>query len=208
MLGAGQPGGVLARRLVNLYLGLVLFGASLALMIESRLGLGPWDVFHQGLALRLGLSFGWVVIGVSVLVLLAWIPLRQRPGIGTVSNVILVGLAADASLTLLPSPQPLPARAALLVVGIVLNAVATGLYVGAGLGPGPRDGLMTGLAGRGMSIRSARTAIEICVLAGGWLLGGAVGVGTILYALCIGPLVHCLLPRLTVAVPQPTREAT
>ena len=189
---------MLVRRLLYLYPGLALFGASLALMVRSGLGLGPWDVFHQGLALRLDLSLGTVVIVVSVLVLLAWIPLRQRPGIGTVSNVILVGLATDAALALLPVPEALAARVSYLLAGILLNAVATGLYIGAGLGPGPRDGLMTGLAARGMSIRLARTMIEVSILAAGWLLGGTVGVGTVLYAFAIGPLVQVVLPRLTI----------
>lgn len=189
---------MLVRRLLHLYPGLVLFGVSLALMVRSGLGLGPWDVFHQGLALRLGLSLGTVVIAVSVLVLLAWIPLRQRPGIGTVSNVILVGLATDAALALLPEPEALAARISYLLAGVLLNAVATGLYIGAGLGPGPRDGLMTGLAARGMSIRLARTLIEVSVLVAGWLLGGTVGVGTVLYAFAIGPLVQIVLPRLTI----------
>lgn len=189
---------MLVRRLLHLYPGLVLFGVSLSLMVRSGLGLGPWDVFHQGLALRLGLSLGTVVIAVSVLVLLAWIPLRQRPGIGTVSNVILVGLATDAALALLPEPEALAARISYLLAGVLLNAVASGLYIGAGLGPGPRDGLMTGLAARGMSIRLARTLIEVSVLVAGWLLGGTVGVGTVLYAFAIGPLVQIVLPRLTI----------
>ncbi|MGH3320275.1 MAG: YczE/YyaS/YitT family protein [Streptosporangiaceae bacterium] len=189
-------------RLLNLYLGLVLFGVSLALMVSARLGLGPWDVFHQGLAERLGVPLGWVVIGVGVLVLVLWVPLRQRPGFGTVSNVVVVGLAVDGALAVLPEPRHLALRAAFLVTGVVANGVATGLYIGAGLGPGPRDGLMTGLAARGHSVRVVRTSIELSVLAIGWLLGGTVGVGTVLYAVSIGPLVHYLLPRLTV-VPYP-----
>jgi uncharacterized membrane protein YczE len=141
---------------------------------------------------------GTVAIVVGLVVLLLWIPLRQRPGLGTVSNVLLVGLTLDVALVLLPEPGPMPLRFGFLVVAIVLNAVATGLYIGAGLGPGPRDGLMTGLAARGHSVRFVRTAIELTVLAAGWLLGGTVGVGTALFALTIGPLVHVLLPRLTV----------
>lgn len=203
-----HPEGVLAHRLINLYVGLALFGASLALMVESHLGLGPWDVLHQGLALRLGLSLGSVVIGVSVLVLLAWIPLRQRPGVGTVSNVIVVGLAVDVVLVLLPSPVSIPVRTAYLLAGILLNAVATGLYIGARLGPGPRDGLMTGLAARGLSIRLARTTIELSVLAVGWLLGGEVGVGTVLYALTIGPLVQVFLSRLTIPIASPIKKVS
>jgi uncharacterized membrane protein YczE len=189
----------LALRLVNLFAGLVLFGASLALMLRSGLGLGPWDVLHQGLAGRTGLPIGQVVIGVAVVVLLLWFPLRQRPGFGTVSNVIVVGLAVDGTLAVLPQPHQLAVRTAYLVLGILANAVATGLYIGAGLGPGPRDGLMTGFARRGHSIRLVRTLIELSVLAIGWLLGGTVGVGTLLYAVTIGPLVGVLLPRLTIS---------
>lgn len=167
-------------------------------MIRARLGLDSWDVFHQGIARHTGLPFGWIVIGVGAVVLVLWIPLRQRPGIGTVSNVIIVGLAVDFALAVLPHPGPMAVRAAVLVAGILCNGVATGLYIGAGLGPGPRDGLMTGLAGRGISIRLARTSIELSVLAIGWLLGGTVGVGTVLYAVSIGPLAHYLIPMLTV----------
>jgi len=178
------------RRLVSLYAGLVLFGLSVALMISARLGLDPWDVFHQGLARRTGLPFGWIVNGVGVGVLLLWIPLRQRPGFGTVSNVIVVGLVVDAALPLLPQPRAMAVRIAYLTAGILANGVATGLYIGAGLGPGPRDGLMTGLAKRGWPIRRVRTSIELAVLAAGWLLGGTVGIGTLLYAISIGPLAH------------------
>jgi uncharacterized membrane protein YczE len=195
---AGRHGSRLPRRLVNLYVGLVLFGVSMALMLESGLGLDPWDVFHQGLAERTGLSIGWIVIGIGTLVLLLWIPLRQRPGIGTVSNAVVVGLAVDAALTVLPEPRHIALRCTFLVTGIVSNGVATGLYIGAGLGPGPRDGLMTGLARRGHSIRLVRTAIELSVLAVGWLLGGTVGVGTVLYAVSIGPLAQYFIPRLAV----------
>jgi uncharacterized membrane protein YczE len=197
------------RRLTQLYAGLVLFGASMALMLRAGLGLNSWDVLHQGLAERSGLRFGWVVIGVSGLVLLLWIPLRQRPGLGTVSNVIVVGLAVDATLALLPTPSAMPVRIGALVAGIVLNGLATGMYVGANLGPGPRDGLMTGIAARGHSIRAARTAIEASVLAVGWVLGGSVGVGTVLYAASIGPLAHVLIPRLSVPSRpdgEPTRD--
>jgi uncharacterized membrane protein YczE len=186
------------RRLVNLYAGLVLFGVSIAFFVQARLGLDPWDVLHQGISEHTGVRIGTVAIVVGLVVLLLWIPLRQRPGLGTVSNVLLVGLTLDVALVLLPEPGPMPLRFGFLVVAIVLNAVATGLYIGAGLGPGPRDGLMTGLAARGHSVRVVRTAIELTVLAVGWLLGGTVGVGTALFALTIGPLVHVLLPRLTV----------
>ena len=198
----------LALRLVNLFAGLVLFGASLALMLRSGLGLGPWDVLHQGLAERTGLPIGQVVIGVAVVVLLLWFPLRQRPGFGTVSNVIVVGLAVDSTLAVLPQPHQLALRTAYLVLGILANAVATGLYIGAGLGPGPRDGLMTGFAQRGYSVGLARTLIELSVLAIGWLLGGTVGVGTLLYAVTIGPLVGVLLPRLTITSCRPATVQT
>lgn len=186
------------RRLVNLHIGLVLFGLSVALMVRANLGLASWDVLHQGLAERTGLPIGWVINAVAVLVLLLWIPLRQRPGYGTLANVILVGLVADAALAVLPTPVHLVPRAALLGAGIVINGVATGLYVGAGLGPGPRDGLMTGLANRGHSIRVVRTSIEVAVVALGWALGGTVGVGTVLFALTIGPLVHYFLPLFSI----------
>ena len=191
----------LGRRLVNLYLGLVLFGVSCAMIVASGLGLGPWDVFHQGLSEQIGISLGWMVIGVGLAVLLLWIPLRQRPGLGTISNAIVIGLVIDATLTFLSQPGSMAARAGLLVAGVAFNGVATGLYIGAGLGPGPRDGLMTGLAARGHSIRVVRTALELTVLVIGWILGGTVGVGTLLYAVSIGPLAHFFIPRLTVARP-------
>ena len=196
---------MLARRLVQLYAGLVLYGVSMALMIEASLGLNPWDVLHQGVAGRVPLSFGQVTIAVGALVLLAWIPLRQRPGVGTVSNVVLIGLAVDASLALLTAPESLAVRVLWLTSGIVLNAVATAAYIGARLGPGPRDGLMTGLVHRtGRSVRLVRTALEVSVLGIGWLLGGTVGLGTVAYAVAIGPLVHLMLPRLTVPVDRET----
>lgn len=197
----------LPRRLVQLYVGLVCYGASSALMVRARLGLDPWDVFHQGLARRLSVPLGYVVIGIGVLVLLVWIPLRQRPGLGTVSNVILIGLALDATLHVLPAPDALWARWGLLVAGVALNGLATGLYIGARFGPGPRDGLMTGLAARGHSIRLVRTGIELTVLAAGFLLGGQVGLGTVLYAVAIGPLAHVLIPACTVAPPRATPAA-
>lgn len=179
---------------MRLYIGLAGFGFSLALMVRARLGLGPWDVLHQGLARRLGLQIGWVVIIVSAVVLLAWIPLHLRPGLGTVSNVVLVGVFTNLALDHLQAPDGLAARLIWLAGGIGLNAIATALYIGAGLGAGARDGLMVGVAARGHSIRAVRTAIELTVLAVGFALGGSVGVGTIAYALLIGPLVHRLLP--------------
>lgn len=189
-----------ARRLTQLYAGLTLYGVSMALMVRSGLGLDPWDVFHQGVARQMGLSIGTVTIAVGALVLLLWIPLRQRPGLGTVSNVVVIGLVVDAALALLPDRGGLPVRVGLLVVGIVANGAATGLYLGAALGPGPRDGLMTGYVARrpGRSVRLVRTTIEITVLALGWLLGGTVGVGTVAYALAIGPLAQLFIPLFAV----------
>lgn len=187
------------RQLSQLHLGLVLYGTSVALMVRSQLGLNPWGVLHEGLALRTGWSFGLVTIVVAASVLLLWVPLRQRPGIGTVSNVVVIGLAADATLALLQPPTAVLARVVLLVAGIVLTAVASACYIGAGLGPGPRDGLMTGWIDRfGGSLRAVRTALEVTVLVLGWLLGGTVGIGTVLYAVGIGPLVQRFLPPLTV----------
>ena len=190
------------RRLVQLYAGLVLYGVSMALLVRSGLGVMPWDVLHQGLARQLGWSLGVVTIVVGALVLLAWIPLRERPGLGTVSNVVVIGLALDVALAVLPEPSSLPVRVALVPAGILLNAVATAAYIGVHLGPGPRDGLMTGLVRRtGRSVRLVRTSIEVTVVVLGWLLGGTLGVATVLYALAIGPLVHALLPRLAVRLP-------
>jgi uncharacterized membrane protein YczE len=192
------------RRLTQLYAGLVLYGASMALQIRAGLGLDPWDVFHQGVAERTGLSFGTVVIITGALVLLAWIPLRQRPRFGTVSNVFVIGIAVDATLAVLPHAGSTPVAVAMLLSGVGLNGLAGGAYIGAGLGPGPRDGLMTGLVRRtGGSIRVVRTTIEVAVLVVGAALGGTVGVGTVVYALSIGPLVHALLPRLTVPCARP-----
>jgi uncharacterized membrane protein YczE len=191
--------GSLGRRLFNLYLGLVLFGVSSAMIFASGFGLGPWDVFHEGLSEQLDISLGWAVIGVGLAVLLLWIPLRQHPGLGTISNAIVIGLVIDGTLTFLGEPDSMAARAGLLAAGVVCNGVATGLYIGAGLGPGPRDGLMTGMAARGHSIRVVRTAIELSVLTIGWTLGGTVGVGTIVYALSIGPLAHFFIPLLAVS---------
>lgn len=177
------------RRVFNLGVGLVLFGVSIGLMLSAGLGVPAWDVLHQGLALRSGMTFGWTVVGVSIAALVIWIPLRQRPGVGTLANAIVVGMSADLTLLILPPVGEPAAQAALLVVGVFTNGVATGLYIGAGLGPGPRDGLMTGLAERtSRSMRLVRTLIEVTVLALGWALGGPVGVGTVLYAFAIGPL--------------------
>ena len=185
---------LLLRRVVQLYVGLVIYGLAAALQLRSRLGLDPWDVFHQGLANRVGLAIGTVVIIVGAVVLLGWIPLRQWPGLGTISNAVLIGVAMNVSLQLLPHVTAPAARVGCLVAGILLGGVATGLYIGARFGPGPRDGLMTGLARRtGRSIRLTRTAIEVTVLAVGWALGGTVGIGTVAYALAIGPLAQLFL---------------
>ncbi|MEU3979825.1 hypothetical protein AB0F77_06885 [Streptomyces sp. NPDC026672] len=186
--------GRLGRRLIMLYAGLVLYGASSALLVRADLGLEPWNVLHQGLAELTGLSIGVVSIVVGAAVLLLWIPLRQRPGLGTVSNVFVVGLALDGTLALLPDTRSLAVRVPLLLSGVVLNGAATGLYIGARFGPGPRDGLMTGLHRRtGRSIRLMRTAVEIAVVVTGFVLGGTLGVGTLLYALSIGPLAQLFL---------------
>jgi uncharacterized membrane protein YczE len=190
-------------RLRNLFTGLVLFGVSVGLMVQAGLGLASWDVLHQGLARQTGLPLGWIVNLVGAAVLVLWWPLRQRPGVGTVANVIVVGLVADATVAVVPAAQPLAVRIPLLAAAIVVNAVGTGLYVGAGLGPGPRDGLMTGLAARGHSIRLVRTLIELSVLAVGWLLGGSVGIGTVVFALAIGPLAQTAIRRLAVPAARP-----
>jgi uncharacterized membrane protein YczE len=189
---------MLARRLTQLYAGLILYGVSASLILLSRLGNDPWDVFHQGLSRQTGIGTGtWVCI-VGALLLLLWIPLKQRPGLGTLSNVVVIGVAIDVMLAVFAPAHDDAVRVALLVSGVLLNGVATGLYIGARFGPGPRDGLMTGLAARGHSIRVVRTSIELTVLVAGALLGGTVGVGTLVYALSIGPLAHVLVPALTV----------
>ncbi len=186
--------GHVIRRLLQLYVGLALYGVSAALLVESGLGLEPWGVLHQGLAELTGLTIGVVSIIVGAVVLLLWIPLRQRPGLGTISNVFVVGLAMDGALALVPDVRSLAARIALLLSGILLNGMATGLYICARFGPGPRDGLMTGLHRRtGRSIRLMRTAIEVAVVVTGFALGGTVGIGTVLYALSIGPLAQVFL---------------
>nr|WP_232229628.1 hypothetical protein [Cellulomonas bogoriensis] len=172
----------------------------MVMVIRSELGNIPWDVLHQGVARSTGLTLGTVTVAVSLLALLLWVPLRQRPGLGTVSNALLVGPVADVTLLVMPAGLPLPVRVGLLVAGIVLNAVATAAYIGARFGPGPRDGLMTGLVARtGRSVRLIRTTLEVAVVALGWALGGVFGAGTILFALTIGPLIHVFLPRVQVA---------
>ena len=199
--------GRLGRRLPQLMVGLVLYGISMAMMVRSSLGLMPWDVLHYGVATWLPLTFGGVVIATGVAVLLLWIPLRQMPGLGTVANALVIGVAADATLGLLATSDDLVTRTALLAGGILLNGLATSLYIGAQLGPGPRDGLMTGLVRRtGWSVRVVRTSIELGVVGTGWLLGGVVGIGTIAYALAVGPLVQLMLPRLVVDLSEAEAE--
>ena len=183
------------RRLVQVLCGLTLYGISMAMIVNADLGLDPWDVFHQGIARTFDWRLGFVTIGVSVAVLLLWIPIRQRPGLGTILNAVMVGSVFEIASPILPHDiDSVLASTALLVGGVLANAVATAMYIGAGLGPGPRDGLMTGIAARGWPVRWVRTTIEVVVLSFGWVLGGSVGLGTVLYALAIGPLVHPLLP--------------
>ncbi|POT98532.1 MULTISPECIES: YczE/YyaS/YitT family protein [Enterobacteriaceae] len=192
------------RRLLQLYIGLTFYGVSTAMFVRADLGADPWNVFHLGVAQLLSLNIGLVMIAVGALVLLLWIPLRQRPGLGTISNVVVIGLAADAALALMPPLTSLLARSLLLAAAVVVNALATGMYIGAGFGAGPRDGLMTGINARtGWSVRGVRTAIEVSVLLLGCAMGGTFGVGTVLYALAIGPLIQLCLPWFR----QPSRIA-
>lgn len=187
-----------ARRLTQLYAGLVLYGLSDSMLLLAGLGVDPWDVLHQGLSRRFGLGVGTWALIVGAGVLMLWLPLRQRPGFGTLSNALVVGPVIDLALVVIPAPHGLALRWSMMLGGVILNGVATGAYIGAGLGPGPRDGLMVGFAARGHSLRAARTAIEATVLLVGWLLGGTVGIGTVAYALGIGPLVHVFVPRLRI----------
>ncbi|MBT2595207.1 YitT family protein [Arthrobacter sp. ISL-72] len=190
---------MMTRRLLQLFTGLAMYGISLAMFIRAGLGLDPWDVFHQGVAGKTGLSIGAVVVIVSFLVLLLWIPLRQWPGFGTLCNAVLVGVFVDVGLALTPEFSHLGGQIAMLAGAVLLNGIASACYIGARFGPGARDGLMTGLARRtGWSVRASRTGIEVVVLATGWMLGGSVGAGTVIYALAIGPLVQLLLPLFTV----------
>jgi uncharacterized membrane protein YczE len=196
--------GRLARRLVQLYAGLLLYGFSIALMVRSHLGLAPWDVLHSGLTHHFPIDIGQALVIVSFVVMLAWIPLREMPGIGTVSNAIVIGVSTDLFLAVLATPHQIAVRVVFLAAGIVLQGLATAAYIGAQFGRGPRDGLMTGLARRtGHSLRLVRTLMELTVVALGLLLGGVAGLGTILYAVSIGPLSQALLPPLIV---QPTTE--
>ncbi len=203
--------GRLTRRLVQLLVGLTLYGASMSLLIRGQLGMLPWDVLHYGVATHLPVSIGTVIIITGLVVLLMWIPLRQPPGLGTVANAVWVGIATDATLRYLPAPEALGWQVAFMIGGIVLNGAATAMYIGSQLGPGPRDGLMTGLARTtGRSLRLIRTGIEVVVVAVGWALGGVFGLGTLLYALAIGPLTQLFLPGFIVelgATGPPREEA-
>lgn len=190
----------------QLLVGLVLYGVSDSLLVLAHLGIDPWDVFEQGLSFHTGVSIGTWVILVGIAVLLFWFPLKQRPGIGTLLNVLVVGGVMDLVLSHLVSPTNFLTRVVVLVFGVGLNGLATGCYIGSGLGPGPRDGLMVGLAARGLSLRLVRTSIEVTVLAIGWALGGNVGWGTFLYALSIGPMAQFFIPRCTIRSVQKNSE--
>ena len=199
--------GRLPRRLAQLSFGLVLYGVTLGMMLRATLGNASWDVLHQGMAAHLPISIGTAVIVMSLVVLLFWIPLREMPGLGTIANSLVVGLVADETLRLLDAPDLLWERVLLMVGGVVLNALATALYIGSQFGPGPRDGLMTGLHRRtGLSIQVVRFGIEVFVVIVGWALGGVVGIGTVLYAVAIGPLVQLMLPRFIIELDVPETE--
>jgi uncharacterized membrane protein YczE len=194
-------------RLARCLFGLACFGTGITLFLQSHLGLPPWDVFHKGVSEKTGISIGTVIIGTGVLLLLLWIPLRQRPGLGTVLNALEIGLVVNLTKGFIGEPEALWARSAMLVGGLLIVAFGSAMYIGAGLGPGPRDGLMMGLAERGVSVRMARTAIEIVVVVAGVLLGGTIGVGTVLFAVGIGPLVQVLLPRFDIRPAEPAVAA-
>lgn len=188
-----------AQRVTRCVGGLALFGIGVALQKEGQMGLAPWDVFHEGFSQVLGWQFGRALVLTSFLVLLLWIPLRQRPGIGTLLNAVEIGVVADIAIAVLPEPDTLWVRIPFMLIGVLLVGIGSGFYIGAGLGPGPRDGLMTGLAARGMKVSRARTSVELTVLLLGWILGGSVGVGTLVFALSIGPIVARTIPLLRLA---------
>lgn len=192
------PAGETARRIPRVCLGLVLFGVGIAMMVRGNLGLGPWDVLHQGLSDRTGLGIGVIIVGVGALILVGFIPLGERIGLGTVLNALLIGATVDVVLAMFDRPDHVAARVMLTFGGPIVIAVGSGFYIGGGLGPGPRDGIMTGLARRGMTVSHARTAIEVTVLVTGIALGGSVGIGTLWFAVSIGPLVGAVLPRLSI----------
>jgi uncharacterized membrane protein YczE len=198
-----RPQPLLLRRLGQLYAGLLLYGVSASLLLLAGLGNDPWDVLHQGLSRQTGIGTGTWVSLVGAVVLLGWIPLRQRPGLGTLSNVVVLGVVVEAMLAAFGPAHQLGVRITLLVSGVVLNGFATGLYIGARFGPGPRDGLMTGLAARGHSLRVVRTGIELAVLTVGFAFGGTVGIGTVVYAVAIGPLAQVFVPALRVVWEEP-----
>jgi len=193
----------MARRLVRLIVGLLLCGTGVALMIDADLGLAPWDVLHQGIAKHTNLDIGTAAIIVGFVVLLLWLPLKERYGVGTLCNVVLIGLTINVLLDVLPAHPPMGVRVAFLIIGTLLFGPGSGLYIGAGMGPGPRDGLMTALAARGYSVRVVRTVLEVSVLVIGFALGGSVGAGTLLFAFTIGPNVHFWLERLSLEHPEP-----
>jgi len=193
----------MARRLTRLVFGLLLCGTGVALTINADLGLSPWDVLHQGISKHTGVAIGTVSIIVGFVVLLLWIPLKERVGLGTVLNVLLIGSTIDVLLAVLPDHPPMPVRVTFLLVGTFLFGPGSGFYIGAGMGPGPRDGLMTAIAARGHSVRVVRTVLEVSVLTIGFVLGGSVGIGTLLFAMTIGPNVHYWLDRLTLVHPEP-----
>ncbi len=199
-----------SRRLVQLVVGLAVFGFGSGLMVQSDLGNPPWDVFHEGFSLASPFSIGVAAIITSFVVLLLWIPLRERPGLGTLANAVLIGVFIDLTVLTVDTPSRLLSQIALMIVGVVLVGIGSGLYIGVRLGPGPRDGLMTGLAKRGFSLRLARTGVEAVAMLVGWMLGGTVGVGTLVFALGIGPLVQVFLPRFDLggASPQPNPSST
>jgi len=182
-------------RLTRCIVGLACFGTGITLFLRSNLGLPPWDVFHKGVSERTGISIGTVIIGTGVLLLLLWIPLRQRPGLGTVLNAVEIGLVVNLTKDHIGEPDAIVVRVAMLAAGLLIIAFGSAMYIGAGLGPGPRDGLMMGLAERGVSVRVARTIVEVVVVIAGIFLGGSIGVGTVVFAVGIGPLVQVLLPR-------------
>ena len=189
-------------RIARCVFGLILFGVGITLLIEADLGAAPWDVFHTGVSERVGISTGWVIVITGVSLLLLWIPLRERPGLGTILNATVIGIVVDVTSPLMGEPKALLVRVAMMGGGVVIVAIGSGFYIGAGLGPGPRDGLMTGLsrrsvAGRSISIRAGRTFVEIVVMVIGVVLGGAIGIGTVAFMVGIGPLVQIFLPPLT-----------
>ncbi len=201
-----------AERIVRCVFGLVLFGLGITLLIRAELGAAPWDVFHTGVSELTGISTGWVIVITGVLLLLLWIPLGERPGLGTILNATVIGVVVDVSLPVVGESDNLLVRLAMMCAGVVVIAIGSGFYIGAGLGPGPRDGLMTGLSkhtifGRSISVRAARTFVEVVVLLVGVALGGAIGLGTAVFTFTIGPLVQLFLPPLTMSSPAPTQRA-